>query len=506
MRKSIGLLYLAIAATFSLLGCGSSSTPPNPLVYQYSANAPAGSTVTVQFGPDTNYGKSTSPVTVPDGANSVTILVAGMKPSTTYHLQAIKNLPDGTQQSDPDKTFTTPSVSQSIIPSSSVTLPPGMTPSSGVELVTLTKPIGNDSNKLRILAVDPFGNIIWYYDYDYSLGIAQPIKLLPNGHFLVNLFGVVGTPKTSPGGTVREIDLAGNTIHEFTVDDLNQELTAAAYDWTAVSIHHDLLALPNGHIILLVNAYKNFTDLPGYPGTTAVLGDYIVDLDPSYKPVWVWSTFDHLDVNRHPMLFPDWTHSNALVYSSDDGNLLLSIRHQYWVVKIDYANGQGTGDILWKLGYQGDFTLLNSNSPAGWFYAQHYAHIVSSNTSGDFQLGLFDNGDNRVLDNNGTICGATGAPACYSRPTIFEVNESTKTAQLIWSYPTVYANWGGVVQELPNTNMFVDINTPSDNPNGARVLELTQEQTPQIVWQLDINGQNSYRTTHLPSLYPGVQW
>ena len=58
------------------------------------------------------------------------------------------------------------------------------------------------------------------------------------------------------------------------------------------------------------------------------------------------------------MGFPDWTHTNAILFSPDDGNLIVSVRHQNWVVKVDYANGVGTGDILWKLGYQGDFTLV----------------------------------------------------------------------------------------------------------------------------------------------------
>ena len=62
-----------------------------------------------------------------------------------------------------------------------------------------------------------------------------------------------------------------------------------------------------------------------------MLGDALVDLDQNHNPVWVWDTFDHLcsatvttpclDINRHPLDFPDWTHSNALVYSPDDGNL-----------------------------------------------------------------------------------------------------------------------------------------------------------------------------------------
>jgi hypothetical protein len=194
------------------------------------------------------------------------------------------------------------------------------------------------------------------------------------------------------------------------------------------------------------------------------------------------------------------------VYSPDDGNLVLSIRHQSWVIKIDYANGHGTGDILWRLGNGGDFTLLNSTSPADWFYAQHYAHISSSNSTGVLQMTMFDNGDDRILDASGTTCGSTGAPDCYSRPAIFQIDENTKTAQILWAFPTVYSFWGGDIQELPNSNLFVDVNTPADNLSGARILELTQEANPQTVWQLDINGQNSYRTTHLPSLYPGVQW
>lgn len=55
------------------------------------------------------------------------------------------------------------------------------------------------------------------------------------------------------------------------------------------------------------------------------------------------------------MSFPDWTHANALVYAADDGNLLLSLRDQSWILKIDYQNGSGSSDVLWTLGYRGDF-------------------------------------------------------------------------------------------------------------------------------------------------------
>ena len=57
------------------------------------------------------------------------------------------------------------------------------------------------------------------------------------------------------------------------------------------------------------------------------------------QPVWVWNEFNHLDPNRHPMGQHDWTHTNAIVYSKDDGNLIVSIRNQNWIVKVKYADG-----------------------------------------------------------------------------------------------------------------------------------------------------------------------
>ena len=87
-----------------------------------------------------------------------------------------------------------------------------------------------------------------------------------------------------------------------------------------------------------------------------MLGDVIVDLDQNMQPVWAWNEFNHLDPNRHPWNFPDWTHTNAIIYSKDDGNILVSMRHQNWIVKVSYDNGTGDGSILWHLG-EGETSL-----------------------------------------------------------------------------------------------------------------------------------------------------
>jgi|SRR5579872_2242472 len=637
------LLAAALALGICSIGCGGTDSGPvthtqNPLVAQYTVSVPAGSTAAVEFGPDTNYGFVTSAVTAT--APTVSVLVAGMKQNFTYHMRAVVTHPDGSKDFDIDHVFTTGAAPSGRIPVMAVTLPAGVTPAPGIELTSLNPPPNNPGNFLRVVALNPNGELIWYYDFDQRLGTAQPIKLLPNGHFLLVLFG--GT--TGPGGLVREIDLAGKTIHQFTVDQLNDWLSKAGYPWKANAIHHDIEALPNGHLLVLVNTRKKFTNLPGRRGVTSVLGDAVVDLDQNYKPVWSWSSFDHLDVNRHPMLFPDWTHTNTIQYSPDDGDIVLSLRNQSWIIKVDYANGRGNGDVVWRLGYQGDFTLLDSTSPADWFFAQHYANFFYGKNSQDLRLAVFDNGNDRFPDFNRNICPSAAdevqypwmeffgrhVPDCYSRPAVFAVNEARRTVQLLWSHIVPYSYWGGVTMEMPTGDVFFDISSPSERivrtqkhkpslaiemfaelailtavlivffapitrtflplaivplvvivalfpglgllavaigltidagvlvlaqesskpeaertgsldifgdplralrrinrPSffvviaialsflpmfapqeklNAQVIELTGRQPTQLVWELDISGQESYRTVHLPSLYPQVQW
>ncbi len=489
-----------VTSTGATSNSSTAGAATNPLVAQYTISPLATASVYVEFGPTTAYGFDTSPVSTPNGGGQVNILVAGMTQNTTYHMRAVVAYANGGVQYDSDHTFTTGPVAANLIPQVSVTTSPGMTPAPGVEFSCLSS--GSEPPTLGLAAFNPEGNLIWYYNYNLGLGIPTPAKLLPNGNILLLLIPAGGTGDSGVG-EIQEIDLAGNVIRQFSVSDLNKWLVAAGYKNVITSINHDLLYLPNGHLLVIASEYRAFENLPGYPGETNVLGSDIIDVAPSNTIAWFWSAFNYLDVNRHPYLFPDWTHANSLAYSSDDGDLLLSLRHQNWVIKIDYENGSGSGNILWKLGYQGDFAL-NSSDPANWFYAQHDASILSPNSTGNFTLGVFDNGNDRVMDSNGDVCGTPGQPACYSRSAIFDVNETNMTAQLDWAYTLPFSPWGGVTQLLPNGDVYID-ETDVNNSN-AQIMEVTQTSTPQVVWQMIINGQNSYRTINLPSLYPGVQW
>ena len=195
-----------------------------------------------------------------------------------------------------------------------------------------------------------------------------------------------------------------------------------------------VLPLPNGHLVLLSHLHQAIQQPAGRNGRQPnVIGDALVDVDQNFNPDWVWNTFDHLDINRRPMNFPDWTHSNGMLYSSDDHNLLLSMRHQNWVIKINFLDGAGSGDIMWHLGEGGDFKLVGATDPTDWFYAQHGMGYFTPNTTGVFRIGLMDNGNDRIFPSGQVIC-KPGAPAnaqCYSTMPLLELNESSMTATMI---------------------------------------------------------------------------
>ncbi|MFB3923217.1 MAG: aryl-sulfate sulfotransferase [Terriglobia bacterium] len=490
------------SAILSVMAAGVVTATNHPLVAKYSISLPRDGEVTVEFGPDANYGRRTWTRPAPAGGGQVDILVAGMRQFSTYHMRATVEFPEGTQFVDVDHSFNTGGLPPERVPQTTVSYPNPGTINGGVELLDLAD-TSTTSPLIQAAVTDLDGSLIWYYDFPISpYGIPFPIRQLPDGNMLLNLSPGPGGPVTP--GIVREVDLEGNTVWEISGDEVNARLATAGFNLQLDAIHHDVIKLPNGHVILLVYSTRTFTDLPGYPGDTVVVGDQVVDLDTNLNPVWVWDSFDHMDVNRHPMAFPDWTHGNALAYSPDDGNLLVSFRHQHWVIKIDYRDGQGTGDILWRLGYQGDFTMLNAG-PEGWNYGQHFPIIVSPNSTGVFDLSLFDNGNNRVLDTNGTICGTTGNPPCYSRAPIFQIDEVNKTVQLLFDgkLPAFSAAIGSV-SVFGNGNVEADMGFLYPAP--IRVVEMTQEASPKILWELDISGQRAYRAYRIPSLYPGVQW
>jgi hypothetical protein len=504
---------VALTGVSAVLPQGTVSSTNNPQVALYTMTLPFPGSVTVSFGTDTTYGRQTWTQSTSHAGGAVSIYVAGMLPNTAYHMQASVQLQNGVTATDVDHTFT--SGSPLLTPDLTVTTTPGMTPQPGLEVLT---PYGVPYG---IAVTDLQGNVVWSYALPNapSTDHIEGFKQLPNGHFLMNI-GQGNTYNFYLGGgsspadaivAIREIDLAGNIVREISIAELTDELKAAGYDLPLEQFHHEVTALPNGHWLVLANFAKSYPagTFPDYPAVTSVLGDVIIDLDQNLQPVWVWNEFDHLDVTHHPYLFPDWTHTNAIVYTPDDHNILVSMRHQNWVVKVDYNDGAGTGNILWTLGQGGThnpLTLVGGTDPTDWQYAQHAPAIVGPTSAGIFSLTLMDNGDDRMFPDGG-LCGTGAEPACYSTVPVFQINESAKTATLTFHQmvPTsLFNSWGGNAEPMDNGNIEYDL---CGTANGSDIFEVTPDSTnPTTVWHMHMAGNNSYRGFRIPSLYPGVQW
>lgn len=485
----------------------------NPQVAQYSVYLPAPGETSVDFGTSTSYGLNTWQVPTPTATGGkVQLWVAGMLGNTTYHMRGHVVLQDGAVFNDADQTCTTGT--PPLTPAIKITA--GGAPQPGIEMWNTVNP----ATYTQAFATDLQGNVIWTYSYLHSKAdIVQGVQLMPNGNLIMTI-SFLSSLDFNQGGNlineIREVDLAGNTVRSLTMTDLNNKLAADAslHDgqgnpYQFKSFHHDVLVLPNGHWVVLTCYAKGYSNLGG-SGNVAVLGDAIVDVDQNGNPDWVWNTFDHLDVSRHPMNFPDWTHSNAMLYSSDDHNLLLSIRHQNWIIKINFQDGMGSGDVMWKLGYQGDFKLVGATDPTDWFYAQHGMSYVTQNTTGDFKLTLMDNGNDRTFPSGQVICNPFKPPlpsGCYSTVPVLEINENTMTATMLSHYEPGskdFSYFGGNSTQLANGNFEIDFAIAAQ-VNGGLVQELTPG-TFQPVWQATTSGADQYHVNRWPSLYPGVQW
>ena len=508
----------------------------NPQVAQYAVYLPAPGKASVEFGTSTNYGLNTWQLPTPSSnGGQVQLWVAGMLAKTTYHMRGQVTLDDGASFNDADQVCTTGALPFPG-PSPVAVTNLGRAPQPGIEMWNTVLP----QTYTQLFATDLKGNVIWTYSYQHTVSdVVQGVQLLPNGNLLMVisfLSSTNGTTDPNLINEVREVDLAGNTVRSVTVSDVNQKLAAmhaadaSGTPYVLKSFHHNVLVLPNGHWVLLAAYAKGLSsNVTGVSGNTVVLGDALIDVDQNGNPDWEWSIFDHLDPSRHPMNFPDWTHSNAMLYSADDHNLLLSVRHQNWILKIDFQDGTGSGDVLWKLGYQGDFTLEGGNDPKDWFYAQHGMSYTTSNTTGIFGLMMMDNGNDRYLTPNQQLhcnpfAGGSGPttldPNCYSTMPVLQINENTKTATLIHNYaPGTYGTYGKPPKTITGNSFFSFFGGNAELlANGdyevtfaatvgqAGIVQELDPTTLQPVWQANTPNADQFHANRWPSLYPGVQW
>ena len=467
------------------------STPPCPVGSYMRAKIRAGQVAA----PPTPWKPCAAGVTM-------NFLLAGMRASTAYF--AYYELATGTAiVPGPSIPFTTLPLPDSVtFPVSKLVTPPDAS-SCLLESVILHGNLSAGPTQTNYpIATDIFGRIIWYYIAPNPAEQVGTFVYRPLAGGTMLLAPNDASDPQKPNQFLREMDLAGNTVRETNVERINQQLTAMGKG-VITSFHHEAQRLPSGNIITLAYTERLMSDVQG-PGTVDILGDMIIELDRNLQVVWVWDAFDHMDVTRKAILNEtcisgqggcpnfivkaaianDWLHSNSVAYTPD-GNLILSVRHQDWIVKIKYMNGTGDGRLLWRLGKDGDFTIQSSD-PYPWFSHQHDAEY--DNPGQPSLMSLYDNGNVR----RGLF------PAANSRGQVLYVNEPQRTVTPVLNADLgVYAFALGSAERLCNGNFFFDsgIITGTNTARSSEVLP-----NGRITYTLDTPNA-AYRTFRMFSLF-----
>lgn len=531
----------------------------NSLVALFSSpTCPVGSTMRVNFQQQSKKTAATTTNWVSCHATkSMNFEIAGMYPNTVYQMFA--QTKTGTKITNgPTLNFTTgPLPSGMKFPTFKVNVKAGPQTDRAAPVLLLNPHQFGGGAIYPNLATDLSGHIIWYYARKppQNFILARP---LANGTILTIQSGPSWNPASGDKALLMQVDLAGNVIRQTNVGIVQHQLVAmGATDLgpcnTIASpapvgsacldgFHHDAIqTLPNGDTAVLVTVEKIFP--PGTQGDTSglpvdVLGDGIVILDSNWQVKWYFDAFQHaggapqLDINRAavlggtcgkgqsgcPPMFllgsgiaplgTDWLHCNSLYYWPKDqsgvvGDLILSSRSQDWVMKLDYQNATGTGNILWRMGPSGDFTFDNfTNDLWPWFSGQHE---VAMENNGAGPMTLFDNGNTRVAAPPLGLGSQCGPSDCNSRGMALTVSESAMMVTPALSVDLgVLAFSGGNAQLLSDGNYYFQAATVlvSLNTEDSFALEiLPTSGTITGTSVLNVETTESYRGWQLTNLY-----
>lgn len=509
---------------------------------------------------------------------SVTFEIAGMLPSTPYSVYA-ETKTGSTTTNGSSVSFRTGALPASVpFPAFTVKIPTSGSPTDTSNPVILHNMIQlGGGTTYPDVATDLSGDIIWYYYADDLTHGDVMTRPLPGGGFITMQDDVSWDPTVTKEQLLRQIDLAGNIVRETNMGIIQEQLVAlGAVDGGSCrafatpppvgaacvgAFHHDAIqTLPNGWTAALLDLEKIFPagtqgDKSGLP--VDVIGDMIVVLDTNWQVKWYWDVFDpghggngynKLPVSRTAVLGEtcgtstsgcppvflltpgdiaplahDWLHANTLYYwpnssggSASPGDIVWSSRHQDWALKIDYRDGSGSGDVIWRMGPSGDFAFANTYAdPWPWFSHQHDVGIENG---GAGPMTLFDNGNTRVSQPGASTGGVPGLGSacspndCDSRGMAFSFDETGMTVSVAPNGVSLdlgaFSTAMGSAELLANGDYFfenpivvVNLNTTEGYSMEIGIPTPPAPQLGPANVILNLAGPEHYRGWQMPSLY-----
>lgn len=221
---------------------------------------------------------------------------------------------------------------------------------------------------------------------------------------------------------------------------------------------HDIIVTDSSFIVpVWERITTDLTYLGGLPNCR-VKWAIIQEIDrETDQVVFVWRAFDYFQVtdtdsDDFSEAAIDLTHLNSLDLDST-GNLLVSFRSMSEITKINRT----TGNIIWRFsGKNNQFTFIDD--PLNGTSYQHHARYLPNG-----HITVFDNGNSRPIAN--------------TRAVEYELDETNKTARLIWSCPS------------PNEKPTIAMGSIQTFPDGSRLINWGRimQADPIVVTEIDNN-------------------
>lgn len=275
----------------------------------------------------------------------------------------------------------------------------------------------------RPIIFDDQGRVRWYLDLSFFGDILWPIQRLSDGVLMVG-----GENK------IQEYDMLGSLLKQHVLD-------------TSIRVHHEILELPGGQLLIPIRKSGMIIQLDGQPAYS--LNDLIILYDRANSAVLKqWDMAEVLDVSRddqNTMTRSDWIHVNGLAFNPKDSTIIVSARQQ-GVVKIAWD-----GSLKWILapdrnwgragrngdGFETRPFLLKPVNAEGRPYGPDVREGIVSPEGFDLPWGqhapeLLPNGNFMVYDNG--FMRNFVQQANYSRAVEYAVDEANGTVQQVWQY------------------------------------------------------------------------
>lgn len=386
-------------------------------------------------------------------------VLLGLQPATAYNI-VVEAWKGSEHQTSPQHTFVTAPLPDPLKDAYLQVLG-GELPSHGYIMV----PMVTDQSSY-LVAFDSTGRLSWYRDFGKVPMVEA--KQQTNGHFTAFLGATRGWDKVP--GEFQEVSRSGTLVR-----------TWKAPDGYYTDSHEIQVRTENGQTVAYFFGYdfRSADGLPGYNAGDEIAGHQLfrVTADGAWTIVHnAWDNFSLDEMLEPPQPSGDFDHPNSLGFDTD-GNFIISYRVLGTVVKVD----RETGKVLWHLGgKKNDFTFIND--PEGGFSAQHDAQILQ-------------NGDLLVFDN-----GWRHEPQ-YSRALEYRLDETAKTATLVWSYshdPATFTAYTGSVQRTMDGGTFVGFSNVNTIVNVSASGKVVGEYRPMIS---DAQSSGFYRAMVIRNLF-----